>query len=758
LDEIRTLSALMLTDMVGYTRRSSQNEALALSLLQEHNRILREILIAHGGREIKSTGDGFLVEFPSALQAMTASLAIQRRLYDRNAALDPSHQFQVRIGLHIGDVVHREDDIFGDGVNITARIEPLAPPGGICVSEAVHAQVRNKIDHPMASLGVQRLKHLEYPIEIFRVILPWEENAVSGPRQAASQHVRLAVLPLAHLVAGQDDLYFTDGLTEELIYALSKVDGLRVIAQTSSTVYRGTSKSVREIGYELGVGTILEGSVRRQGDRVRITVQLIDTDTEEHLWSERYDRRLVDVFEIQSEIAQQVASGLKIALKRTEEPDRSQRPTEDVDAYTAYLRGRHFWQRRTEQGLLDAIAAFKEAIDRDPSFAKAYSGLSDAYSVLSSQGYESPAVALRHAQVAAEKAVALDPELAEAHASLGLADLQFRNDAEAAERRFLRALELNPSYASAHQWYSGVLYLQMRTEDAIAHAMKAVDLDPLTPIVHINAGNMLLDAGRNEEAKEQFERAIQIEPAFEGAYADLAKAKVILWDWHGAEQTLNKALDRNPENASALAAKAILMLSLGRREEADRCMDRARQLGGTRFSVVEPLARYHRYLGQTDAAIEIYERKARESPENPMWPVMKLFAYLEASRPDEAAACLRDLEASRVIPHPKLAMYIEYARALTSAQLGDRTDAIARSRTVAASGGSNEANSARMTLHTVLGDIDQAFFYLDQAMATHDPGVSLITLDPLIRPLRSDPRYARALEVIGLAHTIPASL
>jgi adenylate cyclase len=453
-EDTRRLTALMITDMVGYTRLSQRNEALALRLLDEHNGIIRDSVASHGGREVKQTGDGFFVEFPSALQAVSCSIDIQRRLYERNQSISEGERFDVRIGLHIGDVVYRSGDMFGDGVNIASRIEPLALPGGVSLSQSVHAQVWNKIDRPLKSLGPKELKNVDLPMEVFRVVLPWEKKEDDKRKPQKLDRNRLAVLPLVNISQNPEDAYFADGMTEELIYTLSRILGLRVIAQTSVMAYKGTTKTVREIGHELKVGSILEGSVRKAGDRVRITVQLIDVRSEEHVWSERYDRELADVFEIQSEISIEVAKGLKAFIKAAGVSGAVEKPTERLDAYTEYLKGRHFWNRRTRTAVLQALDHFELAIVADPRFAKAYSGLADCYTVLANQGHEPAHAVLPKAKDAAKKALELDPDLAEAHASLGIVYLQFKQDAAAAEKEFAKAIELNPSYAPAQQWYA----------------------------------------------------------------------------------------------------------------------------------------------------------------------------------------------------------------------------------------------------------------------------------------------------------------
>lgn len=741
----------MITDMVGYTRLSQRDEARALRLLEEHNEIIRDSVTSHGGREVKHTGDGFLVEFPSALQSVTTAIDIQRRLYDRNATAAELDRLSIRIGLHVGDVVHRDNDIFGDGVNIASRIEPLAEPNGICLSQAVQSQIWNKIDRPLESLGPRDLKNVDVPIEVFRLVLPWDERREEGVPKG-SDRTRLAVLPLTAIVSEAEDAYFTDGMTEELIYTLSKVPGLRVIAQTSVMAYRGTSKTAREIGHELGVGSIVEGSVRKLGDRVRITVQLIDAETQEHLWSERYDRHLADVFEIQSEIAQEVASGLKGLLKA--QAVVPHKPTKNVDAYTAYLKGRHFWQRRTRNGLLKAIDAFEEAIAIDAEFAKAYSGLADAYTVMANRGYEAPAAALERAKTAAQQALELDPHLAEAHASLGLAYLQFDNDLRASEASLVKAIERNPSYASAHQWLSGVLHGQMRNEEAIDHALKSIDLDPLSHIARVNAAAILSDLGRLDEAKEQLQRSIELEPDFDATYADLADLQAVLWDWRGAESTLDRALERDPNNASAMTMKALLALTHGRRPESEQLIANALRIGVRSVGQREKVARFYRYVDRTEDALATYREAEEDDLGNPMWALLASLACAEVGRTDEAASHLERAEQMAVHPYPKLRVWMDFAHGVQAAQRGRRAEAVACAERIAALDGFREAASSQMTLYTILGDIDMAFEHLEDALTVHDPWVTQITLDRMIEPLRSDPRYERALNIVGLAEAL----
>src|SRR5487761_1206333 len=305
----RRLAAIMFVDLVDYTRLSQKNESVAIRLLYEERKLLRTAFAQYSGKEIKTIGDGFLVEFSSALDAVRCAVAIQSSVRQRNVSSETGESIQVRIGIHVGDVVHSEDnDILGDTVNVASRIEPLAEPGGICISDAVYNHLRNKIENPMISLGRIQLKNVELSMEVFKVVVtPWQRGSEAPGEPARALKLddrRIAVLPMTNM-SGESDEYFSDGMTEELISTISTISGLHVISRTSVMKYKNSNKSVPEIGRELNVGSILEGSVRKAKNQVRITVQLINAGTDEHVWSQTYDRDFVNIFEIQSNIAKQ---------------------------------------------------------------------------------------------------------------------------------------------------------------------------------------------------------------------------------------------------------------------------------------------------------------------------------------------------------------------------------------------------------------------------------------------------------------------
>ena len=285
----RRLAAIMFTDLVGYTALTQRNEALAMQLLEEHRRLVRPFFPKHNGREVKTIGDAFLVEFASALEATRCAFDIQQSLNELNSGRQEDRRVLLRVGIHLGDVIHDQNDVYGDAVNIASRIEPLASPGGICVSQQVYDQIKNKFEFPLSTLGEKTLKNVSEPVEVYRVILPWEKKSES---ESSLEKTRIAVLPFTNMSSNPEEGYFADGMTEELITSLSGVRQLTVIARTSVMGYKGTTKKVREIGRELEVGSVLEGSVRKAGNKVRITAQLIDAATEGHLWAQNYDRQL----------------------------------------------------------------------------------------------------------------------------------------------------------------------------------------------------------------------------------------------------------------------------------------------------------------------------------------------------------------------------------------------------------------------------------------------------------------------------------
>ncbi len=520
----------MFTDMVGSTAMAQADESAALRLREEQESIVRPVFSSHRGREIKSMGDGFLVEFDSALRAVECAIEIQRQLNDRNSRVGVV-PLEVRIGVHVGDVEQRAGDIFGDAVNIASRIEPLAPPRGVCITGEVYSQVHNKIPNKLVRLPATRLKGVQATVDVYRVELPWSE---ASTEPSESEPTGLAVLPFANISPDPRDEYFADGLTEELITELSRLPKLRVIARTSVVTYKSSPKSVAQIGTELGVTSILEGSVRKSGDRLRITVQLIDVRSQGHTWASTFDRELTDVFAVQGEIAQEVARSLRIRLRVRDTQRLEGRPKVPVESYLAYLKGRTLLSQAFRGAVGEARAEFERAIELDDRNAAAFSGLADALSIA---GWMEPdTVRAEHESIrrkAVARALELDPSLAEAHVSRAL--ILWRNyDYREMDAELELAIELRPSYSAAHLWYGQILAEQARAEEALTHFVLAEAADPLSETNLFFHASLLCLLGRFNEVSEKLTRLERIAPNEHHTHRIRARYYLGLGDRQGA--------------------------------------------------------------------------------------------------------------------------------------------------------------------------------------------------------------------------------
>lgn len=573
----RRLAAIMFTDMVGYSALTQQSEELALELLEEHRRLLRPAFIKYGGEVIDTAGDGFHVEFASALQAVRCAIEAQRTLGDRNASAPPEHEIRVRIGIHVGDVVFSEGRVYGDGVNIAARLEPFAEPGGICVSQQVYDQVHTKIDAPLVTIGKPSLKNIQTPVEVYRVVLAPQPGtpagaaptAPKGSGAAAEDRKSIAVLPMANLSPDPENEYFSDGLTEDILMQLSKIRRLKVISRTSVMQYKNTLKNLRQIGRELGVATILEGSVRKAGSKVRITVQLLDAQTDEHLWAEAYDRELTDIFAIQSDVAQQIADALKAHVSPEERARIERTPTDNLEAYQAYLKGLFLWNQRTDESVNAGIEQFKRAIELDPGYAPAYVGLADSYIVLGNFGTYRPGAIYPAAKTAALKALEVDSELGDAYASLGLIKSNYDWDWAGAEQSFLKAIELRPGYANAHHWYALHLTHTGRFDQAIAEITRAQELDPLSMSISNNVAIAYYHARRDDEAIAVIQSTMAMHPRSSSAHWYLGIVLLATGSYAEAFSALCTASELSSgSNVGIEATLGYVYAKLGNRQKA----------------------------------------------------------------------------------------------------------------------------------------------------------------------------------------------
>ncbi len=579
----RRLAAIMFTDMVGYSALTQRNESLAISLLEEHRKVVRQFLTNHKGREIDTTGDGFLIEFASALDAVRCAVGIQSMFKEMNAQRPDEENIWIRIGIHLGDVIHTGRLVMGDAVNVAARIEPLAPAGGICVTAQVYASVLNKVEDLFESMGMPELKNIAVPIEVYRVSGFGKAATTSIPVRKLLPKDRVAILPLTNISSDPADEYFADGMTEELISSVSRTKGLRVIARTSVMRYKGSNKSINEIGRELNVGSILEGSIRKAGNKLRISVQFVDTSNEEPQWSQDYDREIEDVLEIQSSIAQKVAEALQKHVLDRLTHTVQQKAKRNPESYINYLRGRQAWNQRTEESLKRAIGFFEESLKIDANYANAYTGLADSYATLALLEFMAPHEAYPKAKEAVGQALALDPQLAEAHTSLGLIQFQYDWDWEEAEKELKEAININPNYAPAHHFFADYLKAMGRFDEALVEIEKAQELDPLSLAINTGVGHVLYLSRQYDKAIEKYKRAVELDPNFMMTHIWFGRPYLEKGMFEEAISELETGVKLSGESTLALAMLGHGLASAGRKDETMQILETLKERAKTQY-------------------------------------------------------------------------------------------------------------------------------------------------------------------------------
>ena len=622
-DGARRLAAIMFTDLVGFTRLGQRDEEEALRLRREHQSLVRPLLGPHGGREVKTLGDGFLIEFPSAVESVRCAVEIQEAVARRNALPDSKVAIVLRIGIHLGDVVGEGNDIVGDAVNVASRIEPLAEPGGVAISASVYDQVRNKVRFPIEKVGSRTLKNVDEPVDVYRIVL-WADAV--RPRPAAeseSPNLRLAVLPFANLSPDANDDYFADGLTDELITRSSKIPSVRVIARTSVIRYKGTAKSLRDVGQDLGVRLALEGSVRKAGNRVRITCQLVDTQSEEHLWSSRYERPLDDIFAIQDEIAGHIASEVSIHLsggdrKLPPTPIPQAPETQDMEAYTSFLRARRlFGEKGSEATIRQALSFFEEAVRRDPRFARAHVGIAECVLYLGGEGALPYSASLDRGRQEVTTALALNEALAEAHSCLA-SILLTTEDMPGCQMEARRAIELNPSLADPYRWLAQVAAGRGSIDETVRLLETAQQLDPLDVNIIAFLGRAYFYSGREEEALAHWQRTMPL-VAFR-TNAHLTEFYLSHGELEKAEGTVREMARLRPSSVWLEMYRGFLAARKGDREAARREIERLESRTDSLQVTVFLAGFIYFALGETSTFFECIERARREGSE----PVMEL--------------------------------------------------------------------------------------------------------------------------------------
>jgi TolB-like protein/tetratricopeptide (TPR) repeat protein len=669
--EERKLAAIMFTDMVGYSALAQRDDKVALELLEEHRRLLREIFPRFHGTEIKTIGDAFLVEFGSALEAAQCAIEIQRTMAKRNHDVTSDRRIELKIGIHIGDVVHRDGDVYGDGVNIASRIEQLAGAGGICVSMDVERQIRNALEARFEKFGSADLKNIKLPMDLFRIVLPWEsdrktepprapkksqlpllvvvavgvlvillfswwfmqrsgrdhQNASTGSRNAmapastkAPDQKSVAVLPFVNLSDDKGSEYFSDGVSEELLTVLQKIPGMHVAARTSAFSFKGKNATAQEIGQKLGVAHLVEGSVRKSGDAVRIAARLTRADTGEELWSENYTRDLKDVFSVQTELAQTIVEQLRGRFGgadtgakekiQAEVQAAEKGGTKNVEAHELYLQGRFYENRHSEKSAREALAAYEHAVQLDPGFALAWAGVAQThlwFAGFSTEGgqknFDAHLVAARDATA---RALSIEPDLTNGLLARAWIETNFDFNWNAAAQTVSKALALAPADPNIAIAAGNLEIARGNTDRAIELYRKAVDLDPVNASARSFLAFNLAATKRFAEAQAEFPRVVELNSAAPWAHAGL-----------GLSYLLQNKFEEAATEAQADAGEwcRLLIVSCARwgqkqMKESDAVLNELIKNDGE--TAAYQIAEAYAYRGDKDRAFEWLERARRQ--------------------------------------------------------------------------------------------------------------------------------------------------
>jgi adenylate cyclase len=577
----RKLTAILSADVKGYSRLMEDDEEATVATLTAYRQVIAGIVKKHEGRVVDSPGDNVLAEFTSVVEAMRGAVEIQEELRARNSELPDHRRMEFRIGINLGDVIEEEGRIYGDGVNIAARVESLADAGGICLSESAYQQVKNKLSLAIEFLGEHDVKNISDPVPVYRLVMEpgTTDVGAGGEKQSLPlpDKPSIAVLPFTNISGDPKQEYLSDGITEQIITGLSKVPYLFVIARNSTFTYKGRAVKVSQVSRELGVRYVLEGSVQRSGERIRITAQLIDATTGHHLWAERYDRELKDIFAIQDEITMKIMGELQVKLTSGEQARLSFNDTDNFEALLRYLQGAEQLDRNNQGAIALARQMFEEAIALDAEYATAYSALGYTHMLDVYLGSsKSPRESLERGIELAQKATALDDSNSHSHSLLGYLYTLMRQHDKAIVAAEL-AVTLAPNSAEAHMSLARALLFAGRPEEAILFFEKAIRLNPFPPpndLQGLCAGYR--QAGRYEEAITACKKALHLEPTNLLAHLLLAASYSSSGHEEEAREEAAEVRRINPKFSLEYWAR---ILPYKNQEDTDRLIDALRQAG-----------------------------------------------------------------------------------------------------------------------------------------------------------------------------------
>ena len=515
--------------MTGYTALMQQNELLAMQKRMRLKEVLESTIQQHSGKILQYYGDGSLSIFNSAIDGANCAIKIQQQLLQ-----EP--KVDIRIGLHTGDVIIDDEAIFGDGVNVASRIESLALPGSVFISDKLYDEIKNQADILTHEMGFFELKNVKQPVRVYAlanegIIVP-DRRDVRG--KTTQPNNRLAVLPFVNMSADPENEFFSDGITEELLNALTKVDGLQVTSRTSAFAFKGKNHDIRDIGIQLNVDKVLEGSVRKAGNRVRITSQLINAADGYHIWSDTYDRDLTDIFEVQDEISGIIANKLRENLSLNQHQHLFKTPTENIEAYTFYLKALHFWNKMTPGDARKCIENCEKAIDLEEKYAQPYALTAWAHAFLGASGQMLPNQAFAIVHKYADKALALNPDIAESHIAKASAYLFYDWKWEMAFEELQKAVKLNPGISDSYELLGFYHIIKGEKEKALALLEEAARRDPLSPIILQALGNNYIFSERYDDAITQANKLLEVHPKMRTTIEMKGWAYGMKGDWETA--------------------------------------------------------------------------------------------------------------------------------------------------------------------------------------------------------------------------------
>ena len=555
--------------MTGYTALMQQDEQEAIVKRKRLKEVLESTLHKFNGKILQYYGDGSLSIFKSAIDAVGCAINIQHQL-----KTNPS--VGLRIGIHTGDVSVEDETIYGDGVNLASRIESIAVSGSIFISEKVYDELKNQGDIQVRELGVFEFKNVKNPVRVYAIansgiVVPNRADLTGKMKQPAN---RLAVLPFVNMSSDPDNEYFSDGITEELLNALTKVEGLQVTSRTSAFAFKGKNDDIRDIAIKLNVDKVLEGSVRKSGTRVRITAQLINAADGYHIWSESYDRNLNDIFEVQDEISGIITNKLRENFAQQQSEPLVKAPIKNIDAYTSYLKGLHYWNKLTPADTRKAIECFEYAFELEPAYAQAYAMAAGAYSHLGATGQMLPTKAFEIVRRYADQALKIDEKIAEGYIAKGSYYLFYEWKWEEAYEALQKSIKLNPAATIAYQLLSFYYITMGLKADAVKIMEEAIRIDPLSPLINQALGNTYVFAERYDDAIRQADKMLEINPQMRTSLELKAWATGMKGDWQKALEIFQEVHRLTNHPLKGLMGLGYSYASLGMIEQAMDCIEK----------------------------------------------------------------------------------------------------------------------------------------------------------------------------------------